>query len=322
MESSVYPLDRILFPFNGPVDHPTADMMYPKRKSHLEILLDQYFMRERMLRGRELLKKFGATRIEISPPPDEGCNPHYVISGGIPHHSSWDQERLRPYLRPTAESIHVSLTDVQRMLPLDPELEPTKIGSAVTESVKEFLTADGDARRKLINWGTVYGSNDPHDIFFGDCLPAVTAVWDGLRGLPYADADVARAIGNCVALQAASLRIGRRSMQEAASLCFGKTIEVEFTTVDGSYSRGYVSEARLRLAVREDISSYLKSEDREQVLASLQWTLAAVFAPQKLFQFNLLATLFAREIVPTQALWRSDDAVIYSAARLRTFGLV
>jgi WD40 repeat protein len=56
-----YPMDRILFPYSGYPVAPNRSEIYPIDKSSLEILLDQYFDRERLLRMADEVGRFAAT---------------------------------------------------------------------------------------------------------------------------------------------------------------------------------------------------------------------------------------------------------------------
>jgi hypothetical protein len=90
---------------------------------------------------------------------------------------------------------------------------------------------------------------------------------------------------------------------------------------DGSYSRGYVSASSLLTCVRADITEYLRSEFRDEVLGNITGMLQAIQAPDRLFEFECLAQLFARRLVPGQVLTRMGSAIFFSPARIISLGL-
>ena len=51
-----YQLDRILFPYTEPLININYSDVYPERKSNLEILLDQFFMNELMIKNHHMIK--------------------------------------------------------------------------------------------------------------------------------------------------------------------------------------------------------------------------------------------------------------------------
>ncbi len=98
-------------------------------------------------------------------------------------------------------------------------------------------------------------------------------------------------------------------------------MEVEFGADDGSYARAYISPTDLLSAVREDISQYLTPAYRKGLIGNMTGLLQAVQAPDRLFVFERLATLFARQVVPSQVLSRPSGAIFFSPARLDSVGL-
>jgi hypothetical protein len=101
------------------------------------------------------------------------------------------------------------------------------------------------------------------------------------------------------------------------------TVEVEIAMADGSYTRGWAASHDLNAAVRDDFSLYLNDQWRHQI-DSIWSILQVSIVPQRTFVFERLATVFARQIVPTQVVHRGSQtgkARLYNPARATQLGL-
>ena len=117
-------------------------------------------------------------------------------------------------------------------------------------------------------------------------------------------------------------RVMQVDWAKVTSECFGKAIEIEFGSEDGSYSRSFASKSKLLAAVREDIYDYLEPKWKPQLEKNIVGLLQAIWAPSRLFDYDKLAKLFAYEIAPLQVIMRSEKvAIFFSPARLDSFGL-
>jgi hypothetical protein len=328
---NIYDLDRIVFPYTGPVGEPAVDDVYPRRKSNLEGLLDQFFMSETLLAGQKRLESmpvpFRVFHIETAE-----CDPNLVKGNGPPAHNSWDAIKLGLWLTPTVEELSSAVTDEHWRFDIDNSVRPATIARRIEAEVARRLSVTPQHRSKLISWQFRFGKGSKKRLKSSVLSEAVQRLWDGLRTLPYTAEDLAVGIGNCVGLylnhlDSAPSVFDPRS-HEACSVFGDETIEIEFGASDGSYSRGYVSKRKLREAVREDIGEYLAPKYQTRLKEDITTLLQAVTAPHLLFDFERLTTLFAREISPSQVLSRfagdvkrHSSPVFFSAARLNTLGL-
>jgi hypothetical protein len=319
----LYDFDRILFPNTHPLRGVRREDIYPERKSHLEVLLDQYFMNELMIENERAWKPEGIKTLVLEAPTG-GCDPD-VFPKGLPDHASWSGVALRPWLELRAEPFKEARTGVDfRVLIPDPR-DTTRVAREVSEQLLRDLSKLAGIRSKLVGWHVQlkgdYGL--PQD-FGSRLVPRLTRLWDGLRRLPYSDDDLCAGLGLCVALAAALGGDFRnpdsRHWEQAAHKCLAKPIELEFGADDGSYSRGYASEAGLAAAIRPDILSHVAAQWRSQLTKNVRGVLQTAWTPKKTFDLGPLTPLFAREIAPYQVLAR-DTAVFYSPARLVSLGL-
>ena len=318
-----YDFDRILFPNTHPLHGVRREDVYPVRKSQLEVLLDQYFMNERLVEGDAALATLRITPLIVEA-PSGGCDPE-VFPNGLPQHASWADNDVGPWLELRAEPLHQVRTSVNFRI-IVPNPEDTKlIVRAVSNQLLNDLFALAGIRGKLVGWQaqTKAESGLPSD--FESRLAAKLAnLWDGLRRLPYTDEDIAVGVGQCVAfavaLGGAFRNPDHQHWERAAHRCLVEPIELEFAANDGSYSRAYASKSGLAVAIRPDILSYVADQWREPISENVCRILQLAWTPQKTFDFGLLTTLFAREIAPYQVLAR-NTAIFYSPARLVSLGL-
>jgi len=315
-----YHLDRIFFPFIGSLSGLDKDKIFPKRKSQLEILLDQYFMNEQLIEGGrnlpESIKKF-----TLFIPSSEKYDPEVFIGNNPPSKlDSWSAINLQPWISTKREKFFDATTETSWEIVINLNKDINSIRREVLEYIKLQLDSTPSARNQLINWSIKFFENQPHRTL----NTTIQRLWDGLRILPHENDDIAEGIANCIALHLSGLpeRIAQIDWEKPTSACFGETIWIEFGSSDGSYSRAYVSKTKLLSAVRSDIDKYLVPKWKQELTKNITGLLQVIRTPDRLFEFDRLSKLFAQEIVPVQVLMRSEaSAIFFSPARLDSFGL-
>jgi FRG domain len=316
-----FPMDRILFPTSGYPPYPTKDLIYPVPKSPLELVLDRYFDREAKLFGqRELDKIFDSLQAEgravfrahYEAPPGF-YEPQVVKNGQLDILESWSAERLAPWLSFEDES----LRDVgSPPVPLRVNSSgPEVAGSSVAYGVGRLLRSDPDIRRKTPTW-QLQGITD--GTMTEGLASLLGNVWNGMRWLPYSAELISQACGTATALFFLGLGKAESREVEVCSNCFGPCIEVEFGATDSSSSRAYVAKETLLKAVRPDIADLLVDEHKS-LSRDPRRLLQVIYSPSRLFEFDAFVRLFAREVIPSQALMRKFQ--MFSPAVLQTFGL-
>ncbi len=320
----IYDFDRICFPNTHVFRNIGREEVYPKRQSQLEILLDQYFMNERMIEGGRNWDHKGLTQVRIET-PQEDCDPD-VFPNGLPEHASWSAAVLQPWLELHPELLADAQTEIDFRIEVRNPQDLASVAKSVAEQLLHDLLPLPGIRKKLVRWRidgelAAYGL---HEDFASQLAHKLARLWDGLRGLPYNDEDLFAGMGMCVAF---AIALGgdfgnpdSQHWERAAERCLQDAFEVEFGAVDGSYSRGYVSAAGLASAIRPDIIAYVSSTWKQQIARNPRGILQTSWNAKKTFDFRLLTVLFAREIAPFQVLSRTT-AVFYSPARLATLGL-
>jgi FRG domain len=306
-EEVVYDLDRIVFPHCGQIPWPPREMIYPARKSSLEILLDEYFLLERLSALKEAEQKAGVDKI-----PSNFVRMPAERKPTMPIHTSWEEAALQPYLSPTAAPFFPSLTEESWFMESSPTDAPKNVTESVTAQVLAKIEASPGVRHKLVRWQSASPSLDT----------TANLIWDGLRLLPCADRDIAIAIGTCAGLFCAAAQSPSKDGLSVTAFYRGsEVLEVEFSTQERGFSRAFLSKRSLLAAFRDDIKEFLDPTKSEWLLDHPGHVLLNTLAPNRLFPFDRFERLFIHEVVPSQAIWWAGLSVIFSPARISVFGL-
>jgi len=325
-EAEMFDFDRIVFPTERDPAVlarliPEEDV-YPTQKSDLEVLLDQFFMLERMADGSRMIDKLSMFHKMHWQAPADGIEAECFGPSGLPVHESWEPSRLVGWLSPEAEhwQPRSAAPSVTIRYPL------TGDSSAKVLGMKDQISATFAGHTKLqggsVNWILV------------DASPAapltrwLELAWDGLRRWPYSPTDVAQALatvveyGMLVNRQPAALSDTGLARQ-LAERCLGGAIEIEIGIEDGSYARGFVNTDLLWQAVRPDFGNFLTDAWSPQI-RSVRHVLQVASNPKRALIFDRLISLFCTQVVPTQVVLRdetSGKARLYNLARATKIGL-
>jgi hypothetical protein len=111
-------------------------------------------------------------------------------------------------------------------------------------------------------------------------------------------------------------------MEKAAvQAVLGPAVKVGLDGPDGSYAYCYAAEDSVSACIRGDINDYLKPRFRDHLLNNPVGMLQVLPLPDRLFEFDYLSRLMARELSPTQVLMRPGPSVFFSPARITRMGL-
>lgn len=314
-----YDFDRILFPADDDKALHDLSLVYPDRKSDLEILIDRYFMDEKLKRGSAFAEHtFSDTMVFMTlenPKIRNGINSSFVY-GGVNRESSWNAlntegwmySQLPPekYQSPESQIYNIVLSEVS--------FGESHDGSLVNSLLKAL---DAGTLKRSIPHGFEITLQDYWPGQYADTRLAagVSRIWDGMRRLPYANSDIARAISNYFSIA----RING-NMENL----YSSPINVEFSSQpSGSYSRATIPFRWRDGLVRNDIKEFILPEWQEKLSRNLHGMLKAVQDPARLFDFHMFAKLFAEHVIPSQEYQRGGLklAQYYSPAELLVFGL-
>lgn len=319
-----YPMDRIVFLYSGYPSWPTKEVIYPPQKSALEQLLDQYFdVEQKTLAEASLreqlgdLKAKGARHVLLHDwevPPDRYYSSALRVSE-LQVLASWNEKILRDWRGIASERMEDTIA-APITLQVQSSGSSAVVANSVAYGIRQVLTARPHLRMFVVGW-QCRGLTVPEGLAVDEMSRALQAVWNGMRGLPYTDDEIAHACGvtTHLFLEGFGVAISR----EVAAKVLGDCFQVEFGNEDGSSSRGFVTYRSFRAAIRTDITELANEHLSEQIQKDIKHVLLGIFSPRRLLEFDSLRAIFARELIPTQVL--SRKLVLYSPARLDTFGL-
>lgn len=329
-ERHTFGFDRIVFPTERDPSVlarliPVEDI-YPTQKSDLEVLLDQFFMLEKMEEGSKAVQeaaRAGHIVIHRQESVPDGIEAECFGPTGLPLHESWESPRLDAWLRPQDEDWQPVSQAPSVSLPC-PSASPSQKGIRILQrEIDEGILSQRELRACPLRW-TVHGLSDSS----GRIARALELVWDGLRRWPYDSNEIAEALatvvefGRLVAESPDALHQPQLA-RSLAEQCIGEAIEVEIGMEDSSYTRGYASKKLLREAVRDDFFTFLTDVWRPQI-KDVRHILQIAFNPRRTFSFDRLKSVFCKQIVPTQVILRgegSGKARLFNAARATAIGL-
>jgi hypothetical protein len=286
------------------------------------VLLEHFFESEARRIGTEALEELisrvegrGGRVLRVSPRHrDDLCDPAFVRDTDVPMHSSWAAQQLDAWLVVPIERFVPSAIGPMTIA-VSPHFDFREIGEAVERQISDLLKANPKARAKPMSFRL---ESVPHHLIgsVSELQSSLEHVYDGMRGRPFTDDNIAVACGHTAALFAWGFHLGgdRKAM---ASYYFGQALEVAFSDIDGSGSKGYAGAEGLLHSVREDIRDIL-TENHQETAMDISTLLLAVASPRRLFNFEMFARIFASQIVPTQVLQSRD--VLFSPATLKSFG--
>jgi len=326
---------RIIFPYtNQDPCLPRKDFIYPLNQSALEQLVKQFFMNEWMRAVEKnlpqeieafirIIKRFSpSTNIVVEPPIIFTATAADYEGAGwarepLPNGPGWDQASrwLETHFEQMPTIWRVSAPGVT-------------IESVTRGLIKAFMDARlSDKRVSGIDFVT--DPDAPSDVT--RLLTCVRAAWNGMRRLPFTDAEILTSLEVLTRLFTTPYYTARNSglFPEDRSPWEDSGAYVEFRPHDdgrGAYSRGWVSRKRLVSAFAETFvcasSEYIQRGGPTEVMMHR-------CRPWQRFSFNGLRDLLVHELIPSQLVKRVsregneglDTWIGFSPAELKTFGL-
>jgi hypothetical protein len=317
-----YPLDRIVFPYTGPPGYPTSEQIYPRNKSSLEQLLDQYFSLEgatfAQAQMRKLLKAVGQ--------PDnfvqwetfaDGYYPE-AFDDGTPLSTldSWSRAAAGAWSATLEPENFFDVAGPTLRLHLPVEADAEKLRRSVEFSVGQILRAEPDVRAKVVDWDF---SALPEQVSAERLVAAFRLAWNGMRRLPYTDGEIGGALGSIVALLVTGAADPRASDEHRFAQCHGAPVEVGFSYADKSGSRGWIARRALEEALRPDMSDILAPSHRHRA-NDVRELFGVIYNPSLMFEFEAFTSAFARQVIPSQIV-AERTPVLFDPVRLVTFGI-
>lgn len=320
-----YPIDRIIFPYKGPVSAPSDAEIYPERESVLEALMREYFQSEEIMIGSAVFDDI-VSHLDMGSVTLEGQTFIAEYFNTPPTaHTSWNEVKLKKWLEIRREG----WSDVQNAPMLSCKIN---IIGPINESNTQFedfvrsrLNEEPILRKSMIAWNvSIEGWND----LAADRLNAmIQRVWDETTRLPWTDEEIVCSLSATLKffLMAETLSenqgfYSRQAERETASRILARPLRVELGGLGNIHTFAWVDEGDLLAAVRPDFESLLRPEKRDRILGNSFNTLMVARTPSLLFDFGKLSALFAEQLIPTQAVFNADHPLFPTPARVKVIG--
>lgn len=323
-----YPIDRIVFPYGGRYDIPIEEI-YPVRKSHLEILLDQFFSVELRREGYERLQTLANKRnlktFELSNDYDELDT--YFFRDKLTILEFWKSENLHDWLSPQREQWKNTISKKHWEFEISIDKTASEIQTEIEETLYLRFESVKNFRRKLVDWSfKLEKTSSQINNANLEMQQTARRVFDGMRILPYTNEEIAKSISISLALTILWLMNGKDKWNSDWKSIFKPfipdEIEIEIASLTGDSSRGLASRKRLFLSLRENLSELIRPEFREKFLGDIVPTIQFIIEPNKLYDFQKLRQVFVEDLIPTQSVIRAINSPVYfTPARLSLFGL-
>jgi hypothetical protein len=316
-----YDLDRIEFPWTGYPSFPPKNRIYPEHSSALEQLLNNYFEDERRSLGYDKFMNEQRERASSG----QSIFKHLVISSegydADVFHSppaelpSWSEKAIKIWLETRAESFH-DVVGTRQTITVRAGPNVPSPNKQLVYGISTAMRYDTSLRLRAVQWD-LKGLSD--DLDFERIEKLVREAWNGMRSLPYTDEDIAVACGALLELcaQPGCLSIdGGKTLHAFRTWC-PDAIEVEFGARGDTGSRGYCSASHLRQVINP---AWEKSFSPDTLTNDPSSILRLCHLPNRMLDFPAFATLFGRQIIPSQ-LARGRALVHFNPARIDVFGL-
>jgi len=299
--------------------------IYPKNKSHLEILIDEFFENDSREKGTRYVEEvLGLKRMTFGQ-GFRGDESVFIANKFPEVHESWNRENMKNWESEPSEKVDDNKQKINFSFKLGTSLTASEQKDHLYKELHNIEKLIVDVRTYSINWeikdenGNILTMNDEDRELFDDgtspqieCSEIVARLWNGLRRLPYSNEQIYDCISNFL--------IASKYRPDGSDVFLGKQTGVEFST-NIAINRASASDELLFAAVRDDFWDLIKEEKKDEIFKDGYELLSILIDPTRLFDFKQFADLFVRNVIPLQPLFSSYDRIIFSAARISTFGL-
>ncbi|KAF2518663.1 FRG domain-containing protein [Flavobacterium salilacus subsp. salilacus] len=293
----LYNFDRIVFPYSKSYGKNLQDDIYPKRKSELEILLDQFFNSEKRLEGYKRMLEF-SKEIKIPIERFPSINFDSIVKPNSIH-KSWKSTIYKKWLYSFNErwdstrKIHYLKISVNNEL-LFTEIERYTI---IYDKLCDFFENSDVTSKDEIKFSLIVApklNNKLSKIMNRSC----SRIWDGMRNLPYSLKEIIYVLSKYIYFEIFD------NKKDISPLDDSELLVLELTNEYRSVTRCYASEHLIIEAFREDINDIFTYPVLNSLSSKI---LLEINDPRIIFDFQKLLSLFKAEIIIYQVLYNSEN---------------
>ncbi|MEM6642145.1 MAG: FRG domain-containing protein [Bacteroidota bacterium] len=323
----MYNVERIFFTHRKGIEAPIApSLIYPSRKSSLEIALDEFFEERRLLKSQQNFRKIIDTELFKTQVLDVPKNfqPQYFKDGKLPRHSSWQKNNTKIWYDVGAVEFN-DYYSFQKIMYLDIKIE---LLNSLDQTIISLVSSLQD-KLLLVKWRCRIDSIEDAS-FIRRLNMSLNRIWEALRYYPYSTEERAQALAQTVRfaiiIQAKGKHLGHEhEVREALRAYDNNLLLIDLGKDDGAFNKSLISPEPFLNSVRNNIWNFLKDEFRPipNPHTQMKSFLMAVRNPSYLFSFSAFKKAYVNEVIPYQVLAESfkDSVVFYNPADIDVFGL-
>lgn len=314
---------HIYFPQQTGLNVLAKEKVYPNAKSHLEVLLDQYFLINTYEARNRMMQTLFQHTITVPESAIKQEMESYFIENKLPEiHSSWQSEYAKRWFQEPDEKYTETGQD-QKITLVVPSLgNPEELESYLLNEISTFLERGKLPERISIDWHVVSENGDvllvdqegitieKNEFTEFSVSEMVNRIYSGMRYLPYTNIQIARSIARYINM----ISFGVYDVMDDP-----QGIELEGARIRG---RGFCSRRKIRNALREDFFSFIKPEklDSSNNL-SFRDIIFLASNIKTSYKFEEFIELFVDDVIPSQAAVAVEGLIIgVNPMRIEIFG--
>lgn len=275
------------------------ERLYPKRKSSLEVVLDQWFYRRQLEEAINGLSKHVDQQVATRRQTYPGIFIRREIPELLP---KWLGEDYR-WVRPPAESVlitHQPIVFKAKLGYSKPRKDAEHLKQIIRPVIFEALTT-----RRLLKFDLKLSGAASR--YSKGISQIANWAWDGMRILPYDLNEHVTAMANILTMLAHSSKNRARGFELPTAL-FGETQCIDVAPVGGHVESGFVSKSGLEEARTFLNGNGFTKYSLKKMSTDPNWLSNFITDPWLLFDFNSFRKIFIEQFVPSaiNGYWLTD----------------
>jgi hypothetical protein len=311
---------HIRFPLDPSFAASRRKKYYPSNKSHVELLLDQYFLVESYPERERKFQEVFTNKISVGPSDFIGRRSFFWNEEFPPDLQSWSKDKIEAWFDEPDEHFSASCEAPSVVVMVDTRKSIRDTYGVIRWRLETMIDSDLRENPKT-KWSVIAAAGEEmrvRDLDDGEerrlVAGGVAQIFDGMRSKPYSNTNIVTAIATYICL---AMYPAWDVMQELR----GRILSVELDGA-GVRVRGLCGRSALEAALREDFADFLTDEGRDALrTGGVSSALRMLIVPSKMFEFEQFKELFAEQIIPSTVLSRIEEDVFhFNPAKIRVLG--
>jgi hypothetical protein len=299
-----FPFHKIIFPHTKKYKSKIPiEVIYPKRKSRLEIKLDQYFREEDVINGLDRAEKMGI-KVTLTPWESDyflffdGQKPAIDSDWEKVENEKWASHSVEPYV----EAVISEFSQIQ----INEEIKSfEEIQDAFSKSLSNLIYADLKIKSHAIKLKIEFLSGENN--WTDEMTKALELFWDGSRQFPYSNEEICNGFGNLAAM----LYSSTLNSKDYVSDIFGEVLSFDCLIKNAGHFRVPLPTGPLKKALKADLLSQIDSNLFPNIKSTLD-LIDYVHDITVLFEFESFKTFLITYFIPCQIIANLDPTSYYS----------